>query len=106
MNNSLLGASAAVALLAAAPATAAGPTITYVPNSLAQSVIKNGPWTLHESAVNRDREDEDDDSHAKFAHDASGIVPTTSGPPYRGRARPMRAIVVRPAGPRSITATA
>jgi hypothetical protein len=48
MNNSLLGASAAVALLAAAPATAAGPTITYVPNSLTQSVIKNGPWTLHE----------------------------------------------------------
>jgi hypothetical protein len=30
MNSSLLGASAAIALLAVGPATAAGPTISYV----------------------------------------------------------------------------
>jgi hypothetical protein len=41
------------------------PAISYVPNSLAQSVITNGPWTLHESIAN-------------FVHDASGIVPKTS----------------------------
>jgi hypothetical protein len=97
MKNLFLGASAAITLLAAAPATAAGPTITYVPNSLFQSVIKDGPWPLHESAARRDRDDDDwrgdrdrrdDDSHANFAHDASGIIPTTSGPPYAGSGTP------------------
>jgi hypothetical protein len=66
MNSSLLGTSAAIALLAAATTSAtADPTISYVPNSLAESVIKHGPWTLHESV-------------ATFMHDASGIVPTAS----------------------------
>jgi hypothetical protein len=92
MNNSFLGASLAIALLGTVPATAAGPTITYVPNSLAQSKIKNGPWTLHESAVNRDHEEEGDDdedgSRSKFAHDASGIIPTSPGPPYTGSGTP------------------
>jgi hypothetical protein len=98
MNSSLLGAAAGIALLAAAPAAAAGPTITYVPNSLAQSVIKDGPWTLHESVGDRDREHDrdrdrdrdhgDDETRENFAHDASGIVPTTSGPPYAGSGTP------------------
>jgi hypothetical protein len=65
MERSFLGASAAIALLAAAPASAAGPAISYVPNSLHESVINYGPWTLHESVAN-------------FVHDASGIVPTAS----------------------------
>lgn len=65
MKCSLLGACATIALLAAATASAAGPAISYVPNSLAESVIKHGPWTLHESG-------------ATFMHDASGIVPTAS----------------------------
>jgi hypothetical protein len=65
VERSLLGASAAIALLAAAPASAAGPAISYVPNSLHESVINYGPWTLHESVAN-------------FVHDASGIVPTAS----------------------------
>jgi hypothetical protein len=98
MNSSLLGAAAGIALLAVAPAAAAGPTITYVPNSLAQSVIKDGPWTLHESAGDRDREHDrdrdrdrdhgDDETRENFAHDASGIIPTTSGPPYTGSGTP------------------
>ncbi len=48
--------------------------ISYVPNSLVQSIIKHGPWTLHELG--------------HFTHDASGIVPTTSGPPYTGSGVP------------------
>jgi hypothetical protein len=74
MKSSLLGVSAAIALLAAAPASA-GPAISYVPNSLAESVINHGPWTLHEST-------------GHFEHDASGIVPTTPGPPYSGSGMP------------------
>jgi hypothetical protein len=97
MNSSLLGASAAIALLAVGPATAAGPTISYVPDSLAQSVIKDGPWTLHESAGDHDRNrerhrgdehDDDDEARESFAHDASGIVPTSPGPPYAGSGTP------------------
>jgi hypothetical protein len=65
MKSSLLGACATIALLAAAPASAAGPAISYVPNSVAESVIDHGPWTLHESV-------------ATFLHDASGIVPAAS----------------------------
>jgi hypothetical protein len=42
MNDSLLGASAAIALLAAAPASA-DPAISYVPNSLVESLINHGP---------------------------------------------------------------
>ena len=51
MNRALLGGCAAIALIAAAPALAAGPTITYVPDSLAQSRIHHGPWTLHELSL-------------------------------------------------------
>ncbi len=44
MKNFLFGTSAVIALLAAVPALAdAGPKISYVPKSLAQSVIKHGP---------------------------------------------------------------
>jgi hypothetical protein len=50
-------------------------TISYVANSLKQSTIKFGPWTLHEN-----------DDHQQ--HDASGIVPTTAGPPYTGSGTP------------------
>ena len=103
MKNFLFGSSAAIALLAAAPALAdAGPKISYVPKSLAQSVIKHGPWTLHESAdrfegdesgdhFRHDDSDEgpkhDDNDH--FKHDASGIVPpSTLTPPYSGYGTP------------------
>ena len=56
------------AILLPAIALADGPQITYVPNSLVQSTIISGPWTLHESA-------------SSFAHDASGIVPALANPP-------------------------
>ncbi len=77
MNRSLLGASGAIALLAAATAQAtdASPTIAYVPNSLVESMINGGPWTLHQST-------------GVFEYDASGIVPTTPGPPYTGSGVP------------------
>jgi hypothetical protein len=72
MKSALLGASAATALLAAAPAVAAGPNFTYVPDSLIQSTIVSGPWVLHEP-------------RSSFGHDASGIsIPTTQGVPYAG----------------------
>jgi hypothetical protein len=70
---------------------------TPVPDSLAQSVIKDGPWTLHESAGDHDRNrerhrgderDDDDEARESFAHDASGIVPTSPGPPYAGSGTP------------------
>ncbi len=54
-----------------------GLQISYVANSLAQSLIKRGPWVLHESGG--------------YAHDASGIVPTTSGPPYANAGTPYAA---------------
>jgi hypothetical protein len=75
MNSSFLGVAAAIALLAAAPASAteAGPTISYVPKSLAESVINHGPWTLHESVAN-------------FVHNASGIIPITAGTTRRSPA--------------------
>ena len=76
MKSTLLGATAVIALTAGAQASEpAGPTITYVPNSIAQSKIRSGPWTLHESA---------------FPRDASGIKPTTSGPPYAGSGFPYK----------------
>ena len=97
MKSALLGASAAIALLAAAPgsATAAGPTISYVPNSLAQSKIHGGPWTLHESAEREESareerdEAEDHDESDGNPHDASGIVPPGNlTPPYSGFGQP------------------
>jgi hypothetical protein len=77
MKNALLGATSAIALFMAAPASASGPSINYVPNSLVESTIVSGPWTLHESA-------------SSFAHDASGIVPpkTQTMPPYVGTGVP------------------
>ena len=72
--SSLLSAVGVIILLHAAPASA-DPTISYVPNSLVQSVINHGPWTLHEST-------------GRFQHDASGIVPTTPGPPYENSGTP------------------
>ena len=61
-------ATSGIALLAAVPASAADPNFTYVQNSLFQSTIISGPWTLHELA-------------SSFAHDASGIVPALAKPP-------------------------
>ena len=55
-------------------AAAAGPTFKFVPGSLVELSIERGPWTLHEAAP--------------YAHDASGIVPTTPGPPYSGSGTP------------------
>ncbi|WJR78669.1 hypothetical protein [Bradyrhizobium sp. NP1] len=70
MTSLRLGTAAAIALLAAASAAAADPTISYVPNSLRQSSIHRGPWTLHEAGRH-------------FHHDASGIVPAAGlTPPY------------------------
>jgi hypothetical protein len=68
MKHALLGATSAIALLIAAPASAGGPSISYVPNSLVESTIVSGPWTLHESG-------------GRFAHDASGINPALANPP-------------------------
>ena len=75
MKRMLLGASAVIALSAGHAVRAdddyhfhdgnKNPSISYVRNSLAQSVILNGPWTLHKSVAN-------------FIHDASGIVPPAS----------------------------
>jgi hypothetical protein len=70
MKSSLLGACAAIALLASGSAAGASPVISYVPNSLMESMINHGPWTLHESG--------------HFGHDASGIVPPAGTPPYVG----------------------
>jgi hypothetical protein len=97
MKSALLGASAAIALLAATPASATnpGPTISYVPNSLAQSKIHRGPWTLHESAEREESareerdEAEDHDESDGNPHDASGIVPPGNlTPPYSGFGTP------------------
>lgn len=102
MKRSLLCASAALVVLAVAPASAdAGPKISYVDKSLAQSVIKFGPWTLHEHARRFDRDEsgdhfrhngdeefDHDEPNDVFKHDASGIVPTTAGPPYSGSGVP------------------
>jgi hypothetical protein len=85
MKRLLLGACAVIALSAGFAARAddddphhdrdKNPAISYVPNSLAELKINHGPWTLHESV-------------ATFMHDASGIVPTTPGPPYSGSGTP------------------
>jgi hypothetical protein len=65
-----LGTAAAFSVLLAASAANADPVISYVPNSLRQSTIERGPWTLHESGRH-------------FHHDASGIVPAAGlTPPY------------------------
>jgi hypothetical protein len=93
-----------VALLFSAIATpvhATGPQFSYVPGSMTESVINAGPWTLHESAdhfeghasINQLRNDAGQGpGHAwtfdTFNHDASGIVPTTAGPPYSGSGVP------------------
>jgi len=60
----LSSTAAGVALLANVNASADPVAITYVPNSLAEASIANGPWTLH-SGLGRNR------------HDASGILPPT-----------------------------
>ncbi len=49
-------------------------SLSYVQNSLTQSKISFGPWTLHQSGY--------------LNYDASGIVPTTAGPPYVGECTP------------------
>jgi hypothetical protein len=73
MRNALLGATSAVALIAAVPASAGNPSFSYVPNSLVQSKIFSGPWTLHQSK-------------GSDAHDASGILPKFATPP--GQTKP------------------
>src|SRR6516162_5530421 len=61
----LLSGATGVALLANGNAGAdTAVAITYVPDSLAEASIANGPWTLH-SELGRNR------------HDASGILPPT-----------------------------
>jgi len=85
MNVLLSGPCAAVALFAAAGA-AAQPSIGYVPGSLAESTIARGPWTLHQAG--------------RQGHDASGIVPTTSSPPYSNSGTPYAGICT-PSGQRT-----
>src|SRR6516225_3909265 len=63
----LSSTAAGVALLANVNASADPVALTYVPNSLAEASIANGPWTLH-SELGRNR------------HDASGIVPSIPAP--------------------------
>jgi hypothetical protein len=62
----LFSTAAGAALLANANADTPV-TISYVPNSLAEAYIANGPWTLHSSL-------------GRNPHDASGIVPTIPTP--------------------------
>ncbi|MCC8966838.1 hypothetical protein H8A95_32065 [Bradyrhizobium sp. Pear76] len=70
MTRLLFGTAAAGVLLAAASTAHAGSTFSFVPDSLTESVIEHGPWTLHQSGRH-------------FHHDASGIVPPGSlTPPY------------------------
>jgi hypothetical protein len=70
MKHLRFGTVSAIVLLTAASAAHADPTISYVPNSLKQSKIERGPWTLHETGK-------------YFHHDASGIVPGSGlTPPY------------------------
>jgi len=95
MKRLYLGAAAAIAVVSAAASANADPSISYVHNSLKQSVIERGPWTLHET----DR---------YFQHNASGIVPPSSQKlrPIPGRGRPMRRIARQQANSRSTTARA
>jgi hypothetical protein len=93
MNISRLGVSIAIASLAAtaASATDPAPKISYVRHSLVESMISFGPWTLHESGEQFRRDGDDRRRHESFdpfKHDASGIVPTTPGPPYSGSGTP------------------
>lgn len=69
MDKSLLVAAAFVAAGVGPVAAQGTPTITYIQNSLVESKIHGGPWTLHKVG-------------GPHAHDASGIIPTTPGPPY------------------------
>jgi hypothetical protein len=69
-----LNTSEAIKLLIAASALTAGsafatPTITYVPNSLAQSSIHRGPWVLHQN-------------NEEAQYDASGILPSLATPTF------------------------
>ncbi len=81
MKNLFLATCSAIAVFVAAPAFA-DPTIAYVPGSLAQSKITNGPWPLHEGV---------------FKRDASGIVPpaTQTSPPYTGTGVPYRGLCMQ-----------
>lgn len=66
----LLRSAASAALLSgfAVSATAGTPvSITYVPNSLAETKIAGGPWNLHQDA-------------GRNPHDASGILPPIATP--------------------------
>lgn len=85
MKTLLLGSCAVMTLFAAAGA-AAQPVVSYVAGSLAESTIARGPWTLHQGGPQ--------------GHDASGIVPTTSGPPYGASGTPYAGIC-SPSGQRT-----
>jgi hypothetical protein len=63
--------------MVATPAMASGPQFSYIPKSLVQSTIIDGPWTLHEE-------------NSFFKHDASGILPPAAqtAPPYTGTGFP------------------
>jgi hypothetical protein len=64
----LSSAAASAALLASANAGAQTPVkITYVPHSLTEASIADGPWTLHQMV-------------GRNSHDASGILPDISTP--------------------------
>jgi len=66
LRNLLLSAAASAAVLANVNARAdTQVAITYVPNSLAQATVTNGPWTLH-SRLGRN------------PHDASGVLPPST----------------------------
>ncbi len=70
MKSKIFGASA-LAILAATPVLGVTlqQTFTYVPDSLTELKVTNGPWTLHQTN----------------SHDASGIkVPSVQGTPYAG----------------------
>ena len=68
MRNLHLCSASAIVLLAAVSSAQADPTISYVPNSLKQSTMLRGPWTLHETGK-------------FFQRDASGVVPPSNKVP-------------------------
>jgi len=63
----LLSTAASATLLANVNASADTPlAITYVPNSLTEAAIADGPWSLHQMG--------------RYPHDTSGVVPPISTP--------------------------
>lgn len=67
-----VSAASALAMFTATAAFAGGPTFTYKPNSLVESTVNRGPWTLHQPG-----------NAVVSAYDASGVTATNpANKPY------------------------